>query len=64
MYDLLSASDGLIGNGDGLVNVNGSYESFLVKYVNGLSLRKKRARVVEMFTGAHRETGEREEIMD
>jgi DNA-directed RNA polymerase III subunit RPC8 len=25
MYDLLSASDGLIGNGDGLVNVNGVY---------------------------------------
>lgn len=25
MYDLLSASDGLIGNGDGLVSVNGMY---------------------------------------
>lgn len=35
MYDLLSASDGLIGNGDGLVNVNGVYYVLYLSDVEG-----------------------------
>jgi DNA-directed RNA polymerase III subunit RPC8 len=32
MYDLLWASEGLIGHGDGMVNVNGMFFEFAIKF--------------------------------
>jgi DNA-directed RNA polymerase III subunit RPC8 len=32
-YDLLDSSDGLIGHGTGLVNVNGTYRPSMMNYI-------------------------------